>query len=57
MDTNATLARLVDALNEGDLDEACHAVGDLITWIERGGEAPTPSVEVWSAIRELLTIA
>lgn len=47
MDPDATLARLLDALTRGDLDEAFAAFDDLTTWISSGGFLPTdPRQEV-----------
>ena len=40
MDPDACLARLVDALNEGDEDEARAAATDLGIWVGRDGYLP-----------------
>jgi hypothetical protein len=41
MDPNATLARLIDAIQEGDWEEALAASQDLTDWLLCGGFMPT----------------
>jgi hypothetical protein len=40
MDPNACIDRIIDALIDGDLEEAREAMVDLQSWIARGGFLP-----------------
>lgn len=40
MDPNATVKRILGALADGDFDGMEEAIGDLATWIQRGGFFP-----------------
>jgi hypothetical protein len=40
MDPDATIERLVDALEHRDQEEAVAALDDLVKWMQRGGFAP-----------------
>lgn len=40
MDPDACYERLLDALREGDMEEASYAAYDIAFWIDRGGNPP-----------------
>ena len=40
MDPTATMTRLLDALLDGDVEEAVAAGDDLCCWLDRGGFPP-----------------
>lgn len=40
MDPDACLRRLEEAIEDGDLEEAKHALQDLREWLRRGGYPP-----------------
>lgn len=51
MDPNATIDRIVNAIEDSEFPEAREAIRDLQTWVARGGFAPQIA---WSKLDFLL---
>ena len=40
MDPNATLRILLESIEDGDRDQTCQCLEDLLEWLEHGGFMP-----------------
>ena len=57
MDPQACYERILDALIEGDLEEATFAIDDLRNWAGRGGYLPVVTREKLYKLRERVVAA